>query len=218
MINYIFNRLGYVKKDKHEEKVQEKIVAVVTGEQTFTTIKEDGSEHYSNKYNISFTCIENSNGERNYIYSGVKVPTGRIYEWNYREHARFVNIVAPWLNGANCIPDEFLVDKRKSLKCNHCDNEFPISQNDLKIDFVKCSVCSKTSLNPYNFDEKYQKQYQLEQVDSFLTSLRKGIAKDVNPKTKRPYFNQKELSKVEKYVSMIHSEIKNKLKEMGAEE
>ena len=101
---------------------------------------------------ISYMCFEDEHGERTLEYNDA----GSYIKYN--EHKIYSMYVLPWLNGADCIPSEYLANKNYKILCPHCNNEFVLEKQLEDDDFVNCKRCYKTTLNTYKITELAYKE------------------------------------------------------------
>lgn len=199
MIKSILNYFGYIKaneisqsEDLFDEKVAEKdvVVARINSVQKTTLISEDGKE-LNNEYPIGYICLEKPNGTRYYKYYGF---TGNYnFSFDKEKTKIFVNYIAPWLNGAETIPEDYVITKDKKIYCLHCNEGFYVDSDELQLDYLNCKKCNKTNINKFKFTEGTIKEYELKIVGKYLCEIRdsydqfieKGILTKTDERTLR---------------------------------
>lgn len=96
---------------------------------------------------ITYLLCEDRDGNRHLKYNDDQTFT------KYDNHKIYTKYIYPWLNGVDCISEEYRVNVRRSIKCPHCDAKFYLEKQLEDDDFVNCTYCFKTTLNIHKIDE-----------------------------------------------------------------
>lgn len=207
MISSILKYFGYTRisnirqqEDLFNEDSSNKdtVVAKISGIQQTRLVRDD-CDDIVNKHPTGYICLEKPNGKRYYKYYGF---TGdRNFSFDKETTSIFVNYIAPWLEGAETIPDEYLLTNNKKTRCLHCNEYFLTEQDELQFDFINCKKCGKTNINKFKFTEETIREYEIKICTKYLSLFRDNF----NTFLEKKLLNKSEERVLGKLIGLINS-------------